>query len=159
MADLRDLYQDAILDHYKKPRNFHRLEHANRQADGSNPLCGDKLTVYMQIENGLIQGISFTGSACAIATASASMMTESLKGKTVAEAQSIFEQFQRLTTDPPSPKPDPASMGPLEVFSGVRGYPVRVQCATLAWQTMRAALEGHPDAIATEQGIRLLVGK
>lgn len=150
MADLRDLYQESILDHYKKPRNFHKLEHANRQAEGLNPLCGDKLSVFMQIENGIVQDIGFIGSGCAIATASASMMTESLKGKTEAEVQAVFERFHQLVTDHSEPQPDPASMGPLAVFSGLRGYPVRVKCAILAWQTMRAALKGSPETAATE---------
>ncbi len=150
MADLRDLYQEVILDHHKKPRNFHRIEHANRQADGFNPLCGDKLSVYMQIENGVVKDIGFIGTGCAISTASASMMTESLKGKTEAEAKAIFERFHQLVTNHSEPQPDPASLGKLAVFSGVREYPVRVKCATLAWHTMRAALEGQQETVATE---------
>jgi nitrogen fixation NifU-like protein len=150
MADLRDLYQEVILDHHKKPRNFHRIEHANRRADGFNPLCGDKLSVYMQIEDGVIKNIGFIGTGCAISTASASMMTESLKGKTEAEARALFERFHRLVTNHSEPQPDPAAMGKLAVFSGVREYPVRVKCATLAWHTMRAALEGRKETVATE---------
>ena len=150
MADLRDLYQEVILDHHKKPRNFHKLEHANRQADGYNPLCGDKLSVYLQIENGTVKDIGFVGTGCAISTASASMMTESLKGKTEAEAKAIFERFHHLVTDHSEPQPDQAVMGKLVVFSGVREYPVRVKCATLAWHTMRAALERRQETVATE---------
>lgn len=150
MADLRDLYQEVILDHHKKPRNFHKLDQANRQADGYNPLCGDKLSVYIQIENGIVKDIGFVGTGCAISTASASMMTESLKGKSEAEVKSIFERFHRLVTDHSESHPDPATLGKLAVFSGVREYPVRVKCATLAWHTMRAALEGKKETVATE---------
>ena len=150
MADLRDLYQEVILDHHKKPRNFHKLENANRQADGYNPLCGDKLSVYMQIENGVVKDIGFVGAGCAISTASASMMTESVKGKTEAEARAIFERFHQLLTNHSEPRPDPETLGKLAVFSGVREYPVRVKCATLAWHTMRAALEGTKETVATE---------
>jgi nitrogen fixation protein NifU and related proteins len=150
MADLRDLYQEVILDHHKKPRNFHRLDHANRQADGYNPLCGDKLSIYMQIENGVVKDIGFVGTGCAISTASASMMTEALKGKTEAEAKMIFERFHLLVTDHLETQPDPAILGKLLVFSGIREYPVRVKCATLAWHTMRAALEKSHKAVATE---------
>jgi nitrogen fixation protein NifU and related proteins len=150
MADLKDLYQEAILDHHRKPRNFGKLERANRKADGYNPLCGDKLIVYIQIENGILADIAFTGSGCAISTASASIMTECLKGKTEGEAQRLFERFCQMLTDHSNPQPDPADLGKLAVFSGVREYPVRVKCATLAWHTMRAALEEQKDTVATE---------
>lgn len=150
MSDLRDLYQEVILDHHKKPRNFQRLEHANRQADGYNPLCGDKLSVFMHVENGILKDIGFIGTGCAISTASASMMTESLKGKTESEAKAIFERFHLLVTNHSDPLPDPSTLGKLAVFSGVREYPVRVKCATLAWHTMRAALEGSRETVATE---------
>jgi len=150
MAELRDLYQEVILDHHKKPRNFHKLEHANRQADGYNPLCGDKLSVFIQVENGILKDIGFVGAGCAISTASASMMTESLKGKSESEAKAIFERFHQLVTNHPESQPDPATMGKLAVFSGVREYPVRVKCATLAWHTMRAALEEKKATVATE---------
>jgi nitrogen fixation NifU-like protein len=150
MADLRDLYQEVILDHHKRPRNFHKLQNANRQADGYNPLCGDKLSVYMNVEDGIVREIGFIGTGCAISTASASMMTDSLKGKTEAEARALFERFHALVTNPSGTQPDPASLGKLAVFSGVREYPVRVKCATLAWHTMRAALEGSKETVATE---------
>jgi nitrogen fixation NifU-like protein len=150
MTDLRDLYQEVILDHHRKPRNFHRLEHANRQADGYNPLCGDKVSVFIQVENGIVKDIGFIGAGCAISTASASMMTESLKGKTESEAREIFERFHHLVTDHSDDVPDVSTMGKLAVFSGVREYPVRVKCATLAWHTMRAALDGSKETVATE---------
>jgi len=150
MADLRDLYQEVILDHHKKPRNFHKLENANRKADGYNPLCGDKLSVFIRVENGVIKDIGFVGAGCAISTASASMMTESLKGKTETEARAVFERFHELVTNHSGQQPDPATLGKLAVFSGVREYPVRVKCATLAWHTMRAALEGSKETVATE---------
>jgi nitrogen fixation protein NifU and related proteins len=150
MSDLRDLYQEVILDHHKKPRNFHKIEHANRQADGYNPLCGDKLSVYIQLENGIVKDIGFVGAGCAISTASASMMTESLKGKSESETREIFERFHQLVTNHSDSQPDAAVMGKLAVFSGVREYPVRVKCATLAWHTMRAALDQSSVAVATE---------
>jgi nitrogen fixation NifU-like protein len=150
MSDLRDLYQEVILDHHRKPRNFHKLEHANRQADGYNPLCGDKISVYIRVDDGIVTDIGFIGAGCAISTASASMMTESLKGKTESEAKAIFERFHHLVTDQSGFSPDPSTMGKLAVFSGVREYPVRVKCATLAWHTMRAALEGSKETVATE---------
>jgi nitrogen fixation NifU-like protein len=127
-----------------------RQEHANRQADGYNPLCGDKLSVFIQIEDGIVKDIGFVGAGCAISTASASMMTESLKGKTEAEAKTIFERFHHLVTNHSEPQPDPATLGKLAVFSGVREYPVRVKCATLAWHTMRAALDGKDEGVSTE---------
>ena len=150
MADLRDLYQEVILDHHKKPRNFRKLENANRQAEGFNPLCGDRLSVFIQIENGVVKDIGFVGTGCAISTASASMMTESLKGKTETEAKAIFERFHQLVTNHSEAQPDPVTLGKLAVFSGVREYPVRVKCATLAWHTMRAALEEKKETVATE---------
>ncbi len=150
MAELRELYQDIILDHYKKPRNFHRLAHANRQADGHNPLCGDKLSVFIHIEDGVVRDIGFIGAACAISTASASMMTERLKGKTEFQIRVIYERFLQLVTKNSEPPADPEILGHLAVFAGVREYPVRAKCATLAWQTLRAALEGTKETVATE---------
>lgn len=150
MAGLKDLYQEAILDHYRKPRNFREPDCSNRRAEGFNPLCGDKLTVFLLVENGIIRDIGFAGTGCAISIASASMMTESLKGKTEAEARAVFELFHRLVTNHSGVPADPGVLGKLAVFSGVREYPVRVKCATLAWHTMRAALEGKTDTVATE---------
>jgi nitrogen fixation protein NifU and related proteins len=149
MADLKDLYQEAILDHYRKPRNFRKPAQANRQADGFNPLCGDNLTVFIQMENGRLADIGFLGSGCAISTASASMMTETLKGKTEAEARTLFERFQRLVSDQNSTS-DPVDLGALAVFSGVREYPVRVKCATLAWHAMQAALTAQKGTVETD---------
>ena len=150
MSDLRDLYQEVILDHTKKPRNFHKMEGATNSARGHNPLCGDKLTVYLKLENDTVKDISFEGSGCAISTASASMMTESLKGKTRREAEALFHRFHKLVTG----KPEAAMVGPelgkLAVFSGVREFPVRVKCATLSWHTLRAALESQQNAVSTE---------
>ena len=148
--DLRELYQEVILDHHKKPRNFHKLDRSNRQADGYNPLCGDKISVYMQIENGLIVDIGFVGAGCAISTASASMMTESLKGKTEIEARALFENFHQFVANHSEAQPEPSIMGNLAAFSGVRDYPVRVKCATLAWHTMKAALEQSDETVRTE---------
>ena len=150
MADLRDLYQEVILDHHRRPRNFRKIDNANRQAEGYNPLCGDKLSVYMIVEDGIVKDIAFVGAGCAISTASASMMTENLKGRTEAEARAVFERFHALVTDHSEIRPDPASLGKLAVFSGVREYPVRVKCASLAWHTMRAALDQSHETVATE---------
>jgi nitrogen fixation protein NifU and related proteins len=150
MADVRDLYQEVILDHYRNPRNFRRLEHANRHADGFNPLCGDKFIVFVQIENGMLKDIGIFGAGCAIATASASMMTESLKGKTEPEARELIERFHQLLGHSCDSPPDASILGELMVFSGVREYPVRVKCATLAWHALSAALEGANETAATE---------
>jgi nitrogen fixation NifU-like protein len=148
MSDLRELYQEVILDHYKKPRNFRKLEEA-RHVEGYNPLCGDKVTVYVQLEGDLVRDVSFQGSGCAISTASASMMTESLKGKTRAQAEAIFQSFHNLLTGKPQSS-DGGGLGKLEVFAGVREFPVRVKCATLAWHTFHAALEGEDKTVSTE---------
>lgn len=150
MSDLRELYQEVILDHSKKPRNYLKLEGANRTAEGYNPLCGDVVTVYLQLEDDVIRKVGFQGSGCAISKASASMMTDSLKGKTAAEAQVLFERFHDLVTGGEDQEGDPAGLGKLAVFSGVREFPVRVKCATLAWHTMRAALEGKEETVSTE---------
>lgn len=150
MPDLRELYQEVILDHHRRPRNFHKLEQANRQADGFNPLCGDKVSVYLRIENGVVRDVGFVGAGCAISTASASMMTESLKGKTEAEVESLFTRFHNLVTGHLAPDSDLSELGKLAVFAGVREYPVRVKCASLAWHTMHAALEGSKETVATE---------
>jgi nitrogen fixation NifU-like protein len=150
MPDLRELYQEVILDHYKRPRNCRRPADANLHADGFNPLCGDKVTIFMRLEDGIIRDIAFEGSGCAISTASASMMTESLKGKSEAEVAQIFSHFHDLVTGKTASDNDNSGLGKLEVFAGVREYPVRVKCATLAWHTMRAALAGVKDTVATE---------
>jgi nitrogen fixation protein NifU and related proteins len=150
MPDLRELYQEVILDHHKRPRNFRKPEDANLHADGFNPLCGDKVTIFVRVENGIVSDIAFQGTGCAISTASASMMTECLKGKSEAEAARIFERFHDLVTGHALEDADGPELGKLAVFAGVREYPMRVKCATLAWHTMRAALEGSPKTVATE---------
>jgi nitrogen fixation NifU-like protein len=149
MNDLRDLYQEVILDHSKRPRNFRALSQANRKAEGYNPLCGDRETVYLELDGDRLKDIAFEGSGCAISTASASMMTESLKGKTRAEADALFERFHGLITGTPELQGSPA-LGKLAVFSGVREFPVRVKCATLPWHTLKAALEGGDATVSTE---------
>ena len=150
MSDLRDLYQEVILDHSRNPRNRREPDGANRHADGYNPLCGDKITVHLRIEGGVVRDAGFVGSGCAISNASASMMTETVKGKTPAEAQALFEEFHELVTGKSQPDRDPARLGKLAVFGGVREFPVRVKCATLAWHTMRAALELVDQPVTTE---------
>jgi len=151
MPDLRELYQEVILDHQKRPRNFRRLEEANRAAEGYNPLCGDRVNVYLDVQDGVVRNVGFQGSGCAISTASASMMTESVKGKTEAEAKALFERMHDLGTGKSAPGAATPGLGKLTVFSGVRDYPVRVKCATLAWHTLRAALEGNDkEPVATE---------
>jgi len=148
MSELTDLYQEVILDHNKKPRNFHKLADANRTAEGFNPLCGDEIRVYVKLEDDVIRDIGFQGSGCAISKASASLMTSSLKGKTRAEARALFERFHRLVTS--DAEPDPAELGKLAAFSGVREFPARVKCASLAWHTLRAALERSGEKVTTE---------
>lgn len=148
MSELRELYQQVILDHHKRPRNYRKLPEANRTALGHNPLCGDKIRLYALVEDGRISEIAFEGSGCAISTASASMMTESVKGKTTAEAEALFERFHDLVTG--RREAGGADIGKLEVFAGVKEYPVRVKCATLAWHTLLAALRGDQDTVATE---------
>ena len=150
MSDLRDLYQEVILDHNKRPRNFHTIAQADRKAEGFNPLCGDKLTLYLRLDGDRICDASFLGSGCAISKASASLMTDAVKGKTVAEAERLFEQFHRMVTAPPDVEPDVASLGKLSVFEGVREFPVRVKCASLAWHTLHAALEAKGEPVSTE---------
>jgi len=149
MSDLRDLYQDVILEHSKAPRNYRELAAANHKAEGYNPLCGDRFTVYLDMEGDSIRDVSFQGSGCAISKASASMMTQSVKGKTKAEAEQIFKRFHKLVTGR-APANGAVELGKLAVFSGVSEFPVRVKCATLAWHTLHAALEGKQEAISTE---------
>ena|SRR5579883_2816577 len=150
-SSLRDLYQEVILDHNKRPHNFGKLDEADHYAEGHNPLCGDNVTVYLQMENGLIKDIRFEGSGCAISKASASMMTDAVKGKTQEEAEALFEQFHELVTSQQADN-DEEALGKLAVFAGVRDYPARVKCASLAWHTLHAALETPGTAVSTEQG-------
>lgn len=143
MSELSELYQQVILDHNKKPRNFHRLETANRSAEGYNPLCGDQLKVYMQLEDEVVEDISFEGSGCAISKAAASMMTQSVKGKTKQEAETLFDEFHRMVTGELDEENEPNHLGRLTIFAGVRDFPARVKCASLSWHTMHAALHGQ----------------
>ena len=150
MTDLSDIYQEVILDHYRKPRNFAVMEAPTREARGHNPLCGDRINVYLEVDEGIVKNASFQGAGCAISTASASMMTETVKGKSVEEATALFHQFHdRMTSDEVN---TPHDLGKLEALSGVRRIPIRVKCATLAWHTLKAALDQHGDAkaISTE---------
>jgi nitrogen fixation NifU-like protein len=146
MQELRELYQSVILDHNKKPRNFGRPEHANREAHGHNPLCGDKLVVFAELDDGVVREVGFLGSGCAISKASASLMTEAVKGKTLAEVEQLFGSFHRAVTVDARKPVDASGLGKLEVLVGVREFPVRVKCATLAWHTLRAALAGEESA-------------
>jgi nitrogen fixation NifU-like protein len=146
MSDLRDLYQEVILDHNRVPRNFGKLENANREAEGYNPLCGDRVRVSLHVEGDRIEGIAFQGSGCAISTASASLMTEALKGRTVEEARRLFHGFHDLLTT----GGDADDLGKLAVFAGVREYPIRIKCATLAWHAVQAALEQKDHPVSTE---------
>jgi nitrogen fixation NifU-like protein len=150
LADLNDLYQEVIIDHSRRPRNFKELEGATGDAEGYNPLCGDRVRIYVKLENDRVRDISFEGSGCAISTASASILTESLKGKSRVEAETLFEKFHQLVTEGDRSGEPAAELGKLAVFSGVSKYPVRVKCATLAWHTLRAAMRGSGEITSTE---------
>jgi nitrogen fixation NifU-like protein len=150
MSELRDLYQQMIIDHSRKPRNFRPLEHPTQSAEGYNPLCGDRVTVELDMTDGTIRDIGFQGSGCAISKASASMMTAELKGKTLAEADAVFDRFHAMLTERGRPDETPEELGKLSVFSGVREFPSRVKCATLPWHTLRAALLGAREPVSTE---------
>ncbi|MGQ0732431.1 MAG: Fe-S cluster assembly sulfur transfer protein SufU [Acidobacteriota bacterium] len=149
MSDLTELYQEVILDHNRRPRNFRALEAASRHQEGYNPLCGDRLTVYVSLDRDRIADVSFQGSGCAISKASASLMTEAVKGKTVAEARALFERFHEMVTaTPEDPVPD---LGKLTVLAGVREFPTRVKCASLAWHTVKAAIAADStEPVSTE---------
>lgn len=146
MADLRELYQEMVLDHGRHPRNFRAVQGANREAEGYNPLCGDKFKLELRVADGVVQDAGFSGSGCAISTAAASTMTEAVKGRTVEEAEAMFENFHALVTGEEVKTELPRK---LRIFSGVAAYPVRIKCATLAWHTLHAALEGK--GIATTE--------
>ena len=150
MSDLRELYQDLIIDHSKRPRNFRVLETANHTSEGYNPLCGDKVTVFLELEQDRVKNVSFQGSGCAISTSSASVMTESVKGKTLAEVEALFDVFHNLVTGKPADGGATPELGKLAVFSGVSEFPVRVKCATLAWHTLHAALQDKGETVSTE---------
>jgi nitrogen fixation NifU-like protein len=152
MSELRDLYQEVILDHSKRPRNFRELPEANHRADGYNPLCGDRATVYVRLDGDRLSDVAFKGQGCSISTASASMMTESVKGKSRAEVERLFARFHQLVTAPPDKAAENAApeLGKLAVFSGVCEFPVRVKCASLPWHTLKAALQGEAAPVSTE---------
>lgn len=147
MTDLRDLYQEVILDHYRHPHNFGPLAGANRHAEGFNPLCGDRLTLHLKVVDGVIEAARFEGEGCAISTASASLMTDALKGKTEAEAEALFAGFHALLT---GETPASTTLGKLQVLAGVREFPTRIKCATLAWHTLHAALHEESQPVSTE---------
>jgi nitrogen fixation NifU-like protein len=147
MSDLNELYQEVILDHNRRPRNYRRLEGASHHAEGYNPLCGDRVTVFVQIDGDRIADVAFEGSGCAISKASASLMTDRVKGTTVAEARDLFERFHRMVTTPADQEVE--EMGKLSALAGVREFPVRVKCASLAWHTLKAAMD-REDKVSTE---------
>ena len=149
-SDLRDLYQELILDHSKKPRNFRALEHAKRKAEGFNPLCGDRITVYLEMDGDKIKDVGFQGSGCAISKASTSMMTEAVKGKTRAEAEALFGKVHKMLSRAPDEPFNSSELGKLAVFSGVTEFPARVKCATLAWHTLKSGLEANRTPVSTE---------
>jgi nitrogen fixation NifU-like protein len=146
-SDLNDLYQEVILDHNRRPRNFHALADASHSAEGYNPLCGDRLTLYLRVDGDVISDAAFEGSGCAISKASASMMTDAIKGSRIPDAQMLFERFHRMVTTPP--EQDVEDMGKLSALAGVREFPVRIKCASLAWHTLRAALD-RKQKVSTE---------
>ena len=150
MADLEGLYQEVILDHSRRPRNCHSMQNADRHADGYNPLCGDRFTVYLKLQGDRIADISFEGTGCAISTASASILTEILKGKTRAQAEALFDTFHDLVTGKTHAEGETPALGKLAAFSGVCEFPVRVKCATLVWHTLRSALNGEEKQATTE---------
>jgi nitrogen fixation NifU-like protein len=149
MSDLRELYQQVILDHNKNPRNFRELPDATRRVEGYNPLCGDHYTLYVQLDGDVIRDISFTGSGCAISKSSASVMTSTVKGKRTADAQQTFDTFHKLVTGENAGLSE-AELGRLAAFSGVSEFPARVKCATLAWHTLNTALQGEQEVVSTE---------
>jgi nitrogen fixation NifU-like protein len=150
MSELTDLYQQVILDHNRRPRNYGKLEGANRHAEGFNPICGDHLTLYLRLNGDVIDDLRFEGEGCAISKASASLMTEGLKGKTTAEAEALFERMHELLTGNGDAEAQAAELGKLAVFSGVREFPARVKCASLSWHALHSALEGDETPVSTE---------
>ena len=149
MSDLNELYQEILLEHNSKPRNFRKLEEATQSAEGYNPLCGDRITLYLSLADGMIADVAFQGTGCAISRASASMLTQSIKGESVAKAREIFQAFHQMLTEP-GEELDYEVLGDLETLSGVVAFPTRVKCAVLAWHTMQAALDGQGEAVSTE---------
>lgn len=149
MSELSDLYQEVILDHNKNPRNFREIENADKAADGNNPLCGDALRVYVTLDGDSVKDVSFKGSGCAISKASASMMTQAVKGKSMDEAEVIFDEFHRMVLGELDQDAEENHLGKLKIFAGVREFPARVKCASLSWHTLNAALHGD-DSVTTE---------
>jgi nitrogen fixation NifU-like protein len=152
MSELSELYQQVILDHNKKPRNFRKLEDATQTAEGFNPLCGDQLTVYLRVEDGVVADVGFEGSGCAISKAASSMMTQAVKGKTKDEAEQLFGEFHRMVTGELDEEATPNGLGRLKIFAGVREFPARVKCASLPWHTLHAALAGEVAASTENLG-------
>jgi len=150
MADLNELYQSVILDHNRSPRNFRSITDTPHHADGHNPLCGDRLTVWVALDGDVITDVSFQGDGCAISKSSASLMTQAVKGKTVAQARELFAGFQKLVTGQATPQESKPLLGKLVLFSGVSQFPVRVKCASLSWHTLNAALDDAPEPVTTE---------
>ena len=150
MSDLSDLYQEVILDHNRRPRNFHALADASHSAEGYNPLCGDRLTLHVKVDNDRIVGVSFEGSGCAISKASASLMTDAVKGRTLGEAFDLFDRVHEMLTTPIGLPVDESQVGKLAVLSGVREFPTRVKCASLAWHTLKSALTNPGEVARTE---------
>ncbi len=150
MSDLRELYQSVILDHNKSPRTFGEPEASNRHAEGDNPLGGDQISVHVALEDGVVRDVGFVGQGCAISTASASLMTEAVKGRSADDAMKLFERFHTLVTSDPSSDPEAGDLGKLEVFAGVHEFPMRVKCAILAWHTLRAAITNSAETVTTE---------
>jgi nitrogen fixation NifU-like protein len=149
MSELSELYQDTILEHNKNPRNFREIEDADRSADGNNPLCGDALRVYVKLDGDTVADVAFKGSGCAISKASASMMTQAVKGRTKAEAEELFNEFHEMVTGGLDPEAEETHLGRLKIFSGVLEFPARVKCASLSWHTLHAALHGD-ESVSTE---------
>ena len=149
MSGLSDLYQEILLEHNSKPRNFRKVEDASSTADGYNPLCGDQITLYLKVVDDTVEDVGFQGVGCAISRASASMMTQSIKGRTLDEAQGIFDAFHSMITHP-GEEPDYDTLGDLETLAGINEYPTRIKCAILAWHTMRSALGGQGESVTTE---------
>ena len=151
MSEIKELYQEVVMDHTRRPRNFHKLEDANRSAEGYNPFCGDRVTIYLKMNGDRIEDVAFQGAGCAISTSSASMLTQAVKGKTAAEAQELFNVVHEMLTREPGTEFDAEKLGDLEILSGVSEFPTRVKCASLSWHTLLAALKGAKAAVSTEE--------
>jgi len=158
MSDLRELYQETVMDHNRRPRNFRALDEATCSLEGYNPLCGDRVIVALKLEDGVVTDIGFQGSGCAISKASASMMTETVKGKTREEAEELFQGFHQMITRPDDGDYDPEMLGDLEALAGVAEYPTRIKCVMLGWHTLRGALRGQRETVATEESSRMSEG-